>query len=154
MAIYSVSKPPFLVTDDRSKIDFEVVYGFLSQTYWAPNIPRETMQRAMDGSLCFALLKDGRQIGFARAITDRATFAYLADVFVLEAEQGQGAGTFFMGAVFAHPDLQGLRRFMLATRDAHNLYRKFGFAEPKRPEMLMEIVKSPTDLYAQKIDQK
>lgn len=148
MTIYSVSNPPLEVTDDRSRIDFDVVYGFLSKTYWAPNIPRETMQRAIDGSMCFTLLRDDRQIGFARVITDRATFAYLADVFVLDAEQGQGAGTFFMGAVFAHPDLQGLRRFMLATRDAHNLYRKFGFAAPAKPEMLMEIVKSPTDLYA------
>ena len=150
MTLYSASKPPYLVTDDPSKIDFDVVYGFLSKTYWAPNIPRETMRRAIDGSLCVSLFKDDRQIGFARAITDRSTFAYLADVFVLDAERGRGAGTFFMGAVFAHPDLQGLRRFMLATRDAHNLYRKFGFAAPARPEMLMEIVKSPTDLYAQK----
>jgi len=150
MTPYSVENPPFVVTDDPSKIDFDVVYGFLSKTYWAPNIPRETMRRAIDGSLCFSLLKNDRQIGFARAITDRATFAYLADVFVLESEQGQGAGTFFMGALFAHPALQGLRRFMLATRDAHGLYRKFGFAPPAKPEMLMEIVKSPTDLYVQK----
>ena len=145
--VYEVSNPPLVVTDDKSKIDFEIVHGFLSKSYWAPNIPRETMRRAIDGALCFTLLKDGRQIGFARVITDRATFAYLADVFVLEAERGEGAGTFFMSAVFAHPDLQGLRRFMLATRDAHALYRKFGFSAPAKPEMLMEIVKSPTDLY-------
>jgi len=147
MTVHSESKPPFVVTDDPSKIDFDVVHGFLSKSYWAPNIPRATMQRAIDGSLCFTLLKNGRQIGFARVITDRATFAYLADVFVLESERGEGAGTFFMSVVFAHPDLQGLRRFMLATRDAHGLYRKFGFAGPAKPEMLMEIVKSPTDLY-------
>lgn len=148
MPIHSASKPPYLVTDDRSKIDFEIVYGFLSTCYWATNIPRETMQRAIDGSLCFTLLKDDRQIGFARVITDRSTFAYLADVFVLEAERGRGLATWFMGAVFAHPDLQSLRRFMLATRDAHGLYRKFGFAGMQRPEMMMEIVKSATDLYS------
>jgi GNAT superfamily N-acetyltransferase len=150
MTVYSQSQPPLTVTDDKSKIDFELVHGVLSKTYWAPNIPRDTMQRAIDGSMCFSLFKDGRQIGFARVITDRATFAYLADVFVLEADRGRGAGTFFMGAVFGHPDLQGLRRFMLATRDAHALYKKFGFAAPARPEMLMEIVKSPTDLYVLK----
>ena len=150
MTAYSKTQPPLTVTDDKSKIDFEVVHGFLSKSYWAPNIPRETMQRAIDGSMCFSLLKDDRQIGFARVITDRATYAYLADVFVTDAEQGQGAGTFFMSVVFAHPDLQGLRRFMLATRDAHALYRKFGFAGPARPEMLMEIVKPATDLYVLK----
>lgn len=150
MTIYSDSNPPFLVTDDKSTIDFEVVHGFLSTSYWATNIPRETMQRAIDGSMCFSLFKDGRQVGFARVITDRATFAYLADVFVLESERGRGAGTWFMSVVFAHPDLQGLRRFMLATRDAHELYRKFGFAGPAKPEMLMEVVKSATDLYSHK----
>jgi GNAT superfamily N-acetyltransferase len=150
MTIYSRTQPPLTVTEDKSRIDFDLVHGFLSKTYWAPNIPRDTMQRAIDGSMCFSLLKNDCQIGFARVVTDRATFAYLADVFVLESERGQGAGTFFMSAVFGHPDLQGLRRFMLATRDAHALYRKFGFAAPARPEMLMEIVKSPTDLYVLK----
>ena len=135
------------MTTDSSRIDFEVVYGFISRSYWAENIPRETMARAIANSLCFSLLKDGRQIGFARVVTDRSTYAYLADVFILEGDRGNGLGTWFMSVVFAHPDLQGLRRFALATRDAHGLYRKFGFERPKDPDRLMEIVKKAADLY-------
>jgi GNAT superfamily N-acetyltransferase len=98
-------------------------------------------------SLCFSLIKDGAQIGFARCVTDRATYAYLADVFVLEAHRGAGVGTWFMQVVFSHPDLQGLRRFQLATRDAHGLYRKFGFDTPAHPERLMEIVHTAAEVY-------
>ena len=106
------------------------------------------MATAIANSLCFSLFKDDEQIGFARAVTDRSTFAYLADVFVLEAHRGSGLGTWFMSVVFAHPDLQGLRRFQLATRDAHGLYRKFGFETPQHPDRLMEIVKKASELYA------
>ncbi|MEI6245545.1 MAG: GNAT family N-acetyltransferase [Acidobacteriota bacterium] len=142
-----VAKPPYLVTTDPSRIDFDVVHGFLSHSYWAENIPRETMAKAIEHSTCFSLFKGDEQIGFARVITDRATFAYLADVFVLEAHRGAGVGVWFMSVLFAHPDLQGLRRFQLATRDAHGLYRKFGFETPKDPSRLMEIVKTASDLY-------
>lgn len=141
---------PYRVTTDPARVDFEVVHGFLSQSYWATNIPRETMAKAIAGSLCFSLLKDDRQIGFARVVTDRATFGYLADVFVLEEHRGAGLGTWFMKVVFAHPDLQGLRRFQLVTRDAHGLYRKFGFETPQNPDRLMEIVKRAADLYGGK----
>jgi len=140
--------PPYLVTTDPSRINVEVVHGFISRSYWAENIPRETMATAIANSLCFSLFKDDEQIGFARAVTDRSTFAYLADVFVLEAHRGSGLGTWFMSVVFAHPDLQGLRRFQLATRDAHGLYRKFGFETPQHPDRLMEIVKKASELYA------
>ena len=128
---------PYCVTTDPERIDFDVVHGFLSRCYWAENIPRETMATAIANSLCFSLLRGDEQIGFARVVTDRSTFAYLADVFVLEAHRGQGLGAWFMGVLFSHPDLQGLRRFQLATRDAHGLYRKFGFEAPKDPSRLM-----------------
>jgi GNAT superfamily N-acetyltransferase len=142
-----VAKPPYLVTADHARIDFEVVHGFLSRSYWAENIPRETMAKAIANSLCFSLFKGDEQIGFARVVTDRSTFAYLADVFVLEAHRGNGLGAWFMSVLFSHPDLQGLRRFQLATRDAHGLYRRFGFEAPKDPSRLMEIVKKASDLY-------
>jgi len=144
-----IQKRPYLITTDQNRIDFDAVYGFLTSSYWATNIPRETMARAIAGSLCFSLFKDNDQIGFARVITDHATFAYLGDVFVLEAYRGRGLGTWLMKAVFDHPDLQGLRRFMLVTRDAHGLYRQFGFTEPRQPEWLMEIARKPAELYPQ-----
>lgn len=142
-----MERPPYSISTDPARIDFEVVYGFLSTSYWATNIPRETMAAAIRNSLCFSLFKADEQIGFARVVTDRATFGYLADVFVLEPHRGGGVGTWFMSEVFAHHDLQGLRRFQLATRDAHGLYRKFGFETPQHPDRLMEIVKSATELY-------
>lgn len=147
MMAFEASRSPYLVTTDPARVDFGVVHGFLSRSYWAENIPRDTMAKAIANSLCFSLFKGDEQIGFARVITDRSTFAYLADVFVLEEHRGEGLGVWFMSVVFAHPDLQGLRRFQLATRDAHGLYRKFGFDTPKDPSRLMEIVKKAPDLY-------
>ena len=145
---YEARRDGLLVTTDASRIDFEVVHGFLSRSYWAAGISRALMQKAIDHSLCFSLFKDAHQIGFARVVTDRATFAYLADVFVLAEHRGEGLGTWFMSVLFAHPDLQGLRRFSLATRDAHGLYEKFGFTRPKNPDRLMEIVRRAEELYA------
>lgn len=141
------SRGALVVTDDPAAIDMDVVHGFLAASYWAANIPRATLQRALGHSLCFSLLKDGVQIGFARCVTDRATYAYLADVFVLDAHRGAGVGTWFMQVVLSHPDLQGLRRFQLATRDAHGLYRKFGFDTPAHPDRLMEIVRTAAEVY-------
>jgi GNAT superfamily N-acetyltransferase len=143
----TIDRGDLRLTDDPSAIDLDVVHGFLAASYWAANIPRATLEKALAHSLCFSLLKDGRQIGFARCVTDRATYAYLADVFVLEAHRGAGVGTWFMQVVFSHPDLQGLRRFQLATRDAHGLYRKFGFDVPAHPERLMEIVHTAAEVY-------
>jgi GNAT superfamily N-acetyltransferase len=97
------------------------------------------VDRSIDGSLCFGLFEDGRQIGFARVITDAATFAYLADVYVLESHRGRGLATWLMKSILAHPDLQGLRRWMLVTRDAHGLYRKVGFSDLAHPERIMEM---------------
>lgn len=146
-AFYSAARPPFTITTDPSRIDFAVVHGFLSRSYWAESIPRDTMAKAIANSLCFSLFDDDAQIGFARVVTDRSTFAYLADVFVLESHRGQGLATWFMSVLFAHPDLQGLRRFSLATRDAHGLYRKFGFETPQNPDRLMEIVRKASEVY-------
>ncbi len=129
----------FTVSSDTSKLDIDAIYDFLSRCYWAEGIPREIVERAIEHSICFGLFEDARQIGFARIITDRATYAYLCDVYVLETFRGNGLGTWLMSCVMKHPDLQGLRRFTLLTRDAHRLYEKFGFAAAKNPSRYMEI---------------
>jgi GNAT superfamily N-acetyltransferase len=126
------------VTSDRARMDIERIHAFLSQdSYWAKNIPRETVQRAIEHSLCFGAFDGETQIGFARVITDHATFAYLADVFVLESHRGRGIGKQIMEAIARHPELQGLRRWLLVTRDAHALYAQFGFEALEEPGRLM-----------------
>lgn len=135
----------FAITTETSFFNIEFIHAFLSQSYWAENIPIETVQQSIDNSLCFGVFHLGRQIGFARVITDKATFAYLADVFIDEAYRGQGLSKWLMEEIMAHPDLQGLRRMMLATRDAHGLYTKFGFTELTNPERWMQIHQS--DIY-------
>jgi len=131
------------VTTDPSRLDLDVLHGFLASSYWATGIPREVVERAVRHSLCFGAFEGGRQVGFTRVITDFATHAYVSDVFVLPSHRGRGIGTRLMAAVVSHPDLQGLRRWTLFTRDAHRLYRKFGFAEARYPERLMEILTDP-----------
>ncbi len=135
----------FLVSDAPARIDLDVVHGYLSRSYWSTGIPRDTVERAVRSSLVFGLYAADRQVGFARVITDRATFAYLCDVFVLEELQGRGLGKWMMEAVMAHPDLQGLRRFLLATQDAHGLYERFGFRPLANPERFM--TKHDPDIY-------
>ena len=129
----------FTISTDRSKLDRAAIHEFLAGSYWAKGIPREIVDRSIEGALCFGLFENGRQIGFARVITDTATFAYLADVYVLESHRGRGLATWLMESILAHPELQGLRRWMLVTRDAHGLYRKVGFRELAHPERIMEI---------------
>lgn len=129
----------FTVTTDKARLDRSVIHEFLRSSYWAENIPRSIVDRSIEGSLCFGLLEDDRQIGFARVITDCTTFAYLADVFVLPEYRGRRLGTWMIECVMGHPQLQGLRRWLLGTRDAHELYRKVGFTPLKRPEIFMEI---------------
>jgi GNAT superfamily N-acetyltransferase len=128
----------FTISTDPARIDLDVVHGFLAASYWAAGIPREVVRRSLEHSLCFGLYHDGRQIGFARVITDRATFAYLGDVFVLEAFRGQGLARWLLEVVQAHPDLQGLRRWVLLTRDAHALYRQAGWTSLAAPDRYME----------------
>lgn len=133
---------------DKTRLDREMIYRFLSEeAYWSLGIPREVVERAIDNALCFGAWLDGRQIAFARVVTDGATFGYLCDVFVLAEHRGKGVAQALIGTVMRHPDLTGLRRFMLATSDAHSLYRPFGFQNPGHPERLMEIVRP--DIYRQ-----
>lgn len=135
----------FTVSTDAARFDLDVIHGYLARSYWAQGVPRDVVARSIEGALCFGVWADDRQVGFARVITDRATYAYLADVFVLEEQRGQGLGVFLMECVMAHPDLQGLRRWSLVTRDAHALYRRFGFNDLAAPERYMEKVDS--DVY-------
>ena len=145
-------KDSFLVSSDRALLDFEVIYQFIANSYWAKNIPRQTLQKGIDNALCFGLYDSDKQVGFARVISDCATFGYLADVFVLPSHQGKGLGKWLISCIMAHPDLQGLRRFMLATADAHGLYRQFGFDAVNMPERLMQVHKP--DIYASQARQK
>ena len=130
----------FSISTDPSRLDRALIHEFLGRSYWAAGIPREVVDRSIDHAMCFGVFDDGSQVGFARVITDRATFAYLADVFVLESHRGRGIATWLMDVIKGHPDLQGLRRWILMTRDAHGLYRKFGFREIADPSRCMEIV--------------
>jgi GNAT superfamily N-acetyltransferase len=127
------------ISTERAKLDVDVIHGFLARSYWAGGISREKVARSLEGSLCFGLFVDGRQAGFARVISDRTTFAYLCDVFVLEEHRGRGLAKRLIAAVRAHPDLAGLRRFLLATRDAHGLYEPFGFTCVTEPRKFMEV---------------
>ena len=129
------------ISTDPARLDVTLIHHWLSQeSYWSKNIPREIVERAIDGSMNFAVYHDREgQVGFARVITDKATFAYLADVFVLEPHRGKGLSKRLMQTIVDHPDLQGLRRWLLATRDAHSLYAQFGFG-PVVAERLMERI--------------
>jgi len=127
------------ITADKLRLDVATIHAYLTQSYWSPGVPRTVVERAIEGSLCFGVFHHGKQVGFARAVTDKATFAYLADVFILEPHRGKGLSKQLMEFVFAHPDLQGLRRFMLATKDAHGLYKQFGFMELSNPVRFMEL---------------
>lgn len=118
----------FSISTDKNRIDIGVVHRFLSTSYWAQNIPLHVVEKSIRGSLCFSLFHQQKQIGIARVITDEATFAYLADVFIMESYRGRGLSKWLMEVIISYPGLQGLRRFLLATRDAHGLYRQFGFS--------------------------
>jgi GNAT superfamily N-acetyltransferase len=128
----------FTVTCDHAKLDLAVIAGFLASSYWAKGIPIATVEKSLENSLCFAVLDGERQIGFARVITDRATIAYLGDVFILPEYRGRGLAKWLMECIVRHPDLQGLRRWMLATLDAHGLYARFGFTPLRNPDRMME----------------
>ena len=128
-----------VVSTDPGRLDLDLIHGFLSQSYWSRGIPRELVERAVRNSLCFGLYEGGRQVGFARVVTDQATFAYLADVFIIESHRGRGLAKVLIAAVVAEPRLQGLRRWMLATRDAHSLYARFGFEPLAAPGRFMEL---------------
>src|SRR5262249_16952939 len=133
------------ISDDPKLLDHGLIHRFLSKhSYWAQNVPRELVDRAIDNSLCFGVYRDGTQVGFARAVSDFATFAWLSDVFIVDSERGQGLSKQLVAAVLAHPRLQGLRRFMLATLDAQGLYKQFNFKPIQDVERYMEIYRPNT----------
>ena len=159
MTAFDRQQGSFRLTTDTTSMDLDAIHAYLSRSYWSEGIPKELVARAMAGSICFGLLENvrgsgssdpltpsdplarQRQIGFARVITDRATYAYLCDVYVLEEYQGRGLGTWLLRELVTHPDLQGLRRFALVTRDAHGLYEKFGFERLADPSGHMQIAR-------------
>lgn len=128
------------VDSDKTRLDLALIHDFLVRSHWAQGIPFAVMRKAIDNSLAFGLYRDGRQIGFARVVTDYATFAYFADVFVIARERGQGLGRHLVETIMARPELQGLRRWLLVTRDAQNLYRRCGFAPPPGSYSYLERV--------------
>ena len=150
MEIQEYQNGAFTVSTDKAKLDLSAIHAYLSRSYWAEGISLEIVRRSVENSLCFGLYDDSSQIGLARVISDYATYAYVCDVYVLEAYRGQGLGKWLMHCVMAHPDLQGLRRWSLATRDAHGLYEQAGFTALSNPQGYMEIRHS--DLYREPPD--
>jgi GNAT superfamily N-acetyltransferase len=143
---HSWAKGEFEISTDPARIDVGMVHEFLSNCYWAKGIPVETVRRSMENSTCFGVYHGKQQVGFARVVSDLATFSYLADVFILPPFRGRGLSKWLMECIMAHPDLQGMRRWMLATRDAHALYARYGFTQVKAPERWMEL--HYPDIYA------
>jgi len=133
-------KGQFLISTDRKRLDLDVIHEFLTECYWAKGIPREIVARSIENSLCFGVYEEHQQIGFARVISDFATYAYIGDVFVIESHREQGIGNWLMKCVMEHPSLQNLRRWSLVTRDAHGLYAQFGFTPLQSPERHMELL--------------
>lgn len=129
----------FIISTDPAWLDLDVIHEFLTRCYWAEGIPRDVVARSIENSLCFGILDGAQQVGFARVISDYATFAYLGDVFIVEGYRGRGLAHFLMQCIMQHPQLQCLRRWTLATRDAHGLYAQFGFTPLSRPDRFMEI---------------
>jgi len=129
----------FVVTTDPNRLDHDFIHGYLVRSYWSEGIPRDLVERALSNSLCFGVYEGDKQVGFARVVTDFATFAYLADVFIIESHRARGLSKFLMECIVQDPQLQGLRRWTLATRDAHGLYERFGFKPLANPDRFMEI---------------
>lgn len=130
----------YTISTDPHKMDVEAIYTYLARSYWAEGRTKATVEKSLRHSLNFGVFTGtGAQVGFARVITDYATFAYLADVYILEEHRGKGLSKWLMQTIMAHPDLQGLRRWSLATRDAHGLYAQFGFTPLPKPEIWMQI---------------
>ncbi|RFZ86055.1 N-acetyltransferase [Mucilaginibacter terrenus] len=133
-------KKGYEISTDKQKLDFDLIFNYLDkQSYWAKGMPQEKLRIALDNSMCFGVYKNNAQVGLARVITDKATFAYLCDVFILEGHRGTGLSKWLMQTILAHSELQGLRRWSLATADAHGLYSQFGFSIVSNPENWMQI---------------
>lgn len=135
-----INQDDYVISTDKSILDLSLIHSFLStQAYWSLNIPFATVKRSVENSLCFGVYQGDRQVGFARVISDYATIAYLGDVFILPEHRGKGLSKLLVGEIMTHPDLQGLRRWMLLTSDAHGLYRQFGWKAIAGPDRFMEI---------------
>lgn len=148
---YERRRDGFVITTDRGKFDLDAIFAYLNgEAYWCRGVPRTVLEKAVERSLCFGLLDGSRQVGFARMVTDGATFAWLCDVYILESHRGRGLGDWLVATVLEHPDLQALRRIVLATRDAHALYRHHGFELLSQPERWMAIAKP--DIYATAVE--
>jgi GNAT superfamily N-acetyltransferase len=130
----------YTITTAKDRLDVDAIHDYLTSSYWSAGVAKETIECAIANSLCFGLFHGPHQVGFARVITDKATFAYLADVYVLEPHRGKGLSKWMLEVIRGHQELQGLRRFMLATRDAHGLYAQFGFTPLANPSRMMEIL--------------
>ncbi len=137
----------YAISDDLTRLQLDVIHDYLKTAYWCEGIPRDVVERSLKNSLCFGVYRGSDQVGFARVISDYATFAYLADVFILEEHRGRGLAKLLMRAIMSHPRLQGLRRWALVTRDAHGLYEQFGFRALSKPERHMELFRP--DVYRQ-----
>jgi GNAT superfamily N-acetyltransferase len=138
LMVHEWRRGEYLISTDKSRLDLTLIHNFLRTSYWAAGIPLEVVRRSIEHSLSFGLYKEDQQIGYARVITDYATFAYLGDVFILEPFRGQGLSKWLMEVVVTHPDLQGFRRWILLTKDAHGLYKKVDFTGVATPERYME----------------
>ena len=146
MFAYQFLHNGYLLSTDKNLLQTDIIHAFLSdKSYWAKDIPKDIVEKSLTNSLCFGLYFNNIQVGFARVISDYATFAYLCDVFIVDEHRGKGLSKWLMEKIMQHPDLQNLRRFTLGTRDAHELYRKFGFREPDNACNNMEIRES--DIY-------
>jgi GNAT superfamily N-acetyltransferase len=140
MTVSEWQKGDYDVSDDPARVDLDAVHGYLATSYWAAGIPRAIFAKALAHSINFGVYRAEEQVGFARVVTDRATYAYLADVFILEGHRGRGLSKWLMECILAHPELQGLRRWALVTRDAEGLYRRYGFGEAAPGAHYMERV--------------
>jgi GNAT superfamily N-acetyltransferase len=139
MEIIEVHKDNYTISTDKSRLDIDVIHGFLSTSYWAKNIPRSIVEKSIEYALCFGIYYGAAQVGFSRIISDYSTVAYLGDVFILDAHRGKGLSKWMMRCIMAHPALQGLRSWYLATADAHGLYKQFGFEPLADPSRIMAI---------------
>lgn len=147
-SFYENSKGDYLISTDPSKLNLEVIHKYLSQeSYWAKDIPFETVEHSIENSLCFGLFHQQEQIGFARLITDKSTFAYLADVFILKEHRGNGLSKFLMATIQSHPELQNLRGWLLRTKDAHSLYEQFGWNKLTEEQLQRFMIRFNPDVY-------
>lgn len=148
MELYEVRDDMYYITTDKSKLDVNVVHQYLAEeSYWAEGISKHIVEKVIENSLCFGLFYNNTQIGFARLVTDKATFAYLADVFVIKEHRGKGLSKWLMQSIQAHPELQNLRRWMLTTKDAHGLYKQFGWTSVPEDYMHRFMMRHNPDVY-------